>query len=655
MTVYAVSDGLARFNSIWAEYSYDQFGTGYVAEYDNIYETPPPTMVYVTDIPISDEFPSEGPAEQWAAEFVAYYDAAFYTSEQPRTYRSSPIVSTYTLGAQQIISLTSPSVITNNYKTRWKFRTSSVDRPLEYQNMMVKWHAYMLYVWNIGIYEYFMTSLQAAQGWLYEVEGTFRQNPYGTAEEHAYIGGFTNGDEWQIRFDGSGTAVLRGFPGGDWQGGIGAAIYADFDDDPFEIEADTWYILEYEAGEIEDPDGLGGYARFTLCLANGDEPGAGVAEVIYQRDPPTQTTMIYGDGEVISEGYLYAPGASLTDAPSSSIIIDGHSMFIIYIEDDEHLYFYSDTYDYTLLSGEVEWTIPGTGPDRVGIQGSAQLFSDPFTVDWDWVQVCVGEESIVYPGAATSGVTYTSEEPGATGVYVTTYPYQSGTLKLYDQGTLLRPGSDFVELEPANGTFRVYNSQDLSGSLRATYTRYGSGILLGTGGTVYRPPVILQYGWGTRFDGYNCTMACSAMALARHTNGGIITTPPQHRSNQDDQVGGTDLYDVAVAWSRGWDQAFAYTVSDWGALVQKLNEGRGVILQGDYGALPADKRFSSSYTGGHAIYLNEQFSNGYIWGADPLYKYPCVYTPEELIAYAHGMVINGETGRVSFGYTRVTT
>jgi len=115
------------------------------------------------------------------------------------------------------------------------------------------------------------------------------------------------------------------------------------------------------------------------------------------------------------------------------------------------------------------------------------------------------------------------------------------------------------------------------------------------------------------------------------------------------------VYDVQVAWSRGWDKIFTYEVSDWASLEQRLGEGRGVILQGLYGALPADKRFSSSFTGGHAIYLNEQFSNGYIWGADPLYKLPTLYSPEELSDYARALPIGGQTGRVSFGYTRVTT
>ena len=82
------------------------------------------------------------------------------------------------------------------------------------------------------------------------------------------------------------------------------------------------------------------------------------------------------------------------------------------------------------------------------------------------------------------------------------------------------------------------------------------------------------------------------------------------------------------------------------------NWGRGVILQGQYSALPASKRFSS-FTKGHAIYLNERFSNGNIWGIDPLYRHPVVYTEAELQAYAYGLPWVA-SGSASFGYTKKT-
>lgn len=456
-------------------------------------------------------------------------------------------------------------------------------------------------------------------------------------------------DSWSIQLEGNGNATL--IVRDDWGMEVGR--------DSFKIDSGAWYIIEYTADAREDPP-LNGYGKYTLCEADGDEMGAAVAEVIWDRPPPSRTSSIYGEGYVPEDGNLTSQGASFLSKPSNTLVIDGLEYSIYYVESDESLWFGSTEHEAELLTGqEVEWSIPGGGPISVSIEASCELWDDPMVVEFDWVSTCVGEEGFYYPGQTSEGaVTFMSDDENEdTGIYVTMYPYQANTLKLTSDGTLLRPRSDFVEIKPSEGTFRLFSSGDSSGTIRATYIRAGDEILSGSTGPsgVYRPPIIMQYGWGTRLDGYNCTMACSAMALARHTNGELITTPPQHRANQDDQLGGADLLDVQVAWQRGWDRVFNYTVADWQTLEARLNEGRGIIIQGLYGALPANKRFSSSFTGGHAIYLNEQFGNGTIWGADPLYKLPCLYTPDELITYAHSLAIGGEYGRVSFGYTRVTT
>jgi hypothetical protein len=454
-------------------------------------------------------------------------------------------------------------------------------------------------------------------------------------------------DRWSIRLEGNNDATL--IVTDDQNTEVGR--------DRFKIQAGAWYIIQYTAGERSDSDV--GYGKYTLCEADGDEMGDAVAEVVWDRPDPVKTTFTYGEGTILEEGRLYSEGATFQSAPSSTIIIGGLPYSILYSEGDEILWFYSSVNDISLVSGDVEWSIPGGGPETVGVEASCELWDDPMVVEFDWVSTCVGEEGYYYPGQTTDGaVTFVSDdEDEGTGTYVTMYPYQANTLKLTSDGTLLRPGSDFVEVTPSEGKFRIFDSGDWSGTIKATYIRAGDELLSGSTGPsgIYRPPIILQYGWGTRLDGYNCTMACSAMALARHTNGELITTPPQHRANQDDQIGGADLLDVQVAWERGWSHAFQYMVASWDDLVSKIDEGRGIILQGLYGALPPNKRFSTSFTGGHAIYLNERFANGNIWGADPLYKLPCLYTPAELIAYAHSLSIGGEYGRVSFGYTRITT
>jgi hypothetical protein len=242
--------------------------------------------------------------------------------------------------------------------------------------------------------------------------------------------------------------------------------------------------------------------------------------------------------------------------------------------------------------------------------------------------------------------------------YVTDYPYLAGSLRVWLDGAELRRNVDFVEVDPGDGTFRVMEGHDLSAHLTVEYLRRGS-VPDYSGGNVYRPAPQLQYGWGTRFDGYNCTMACSAMALDRHTlgqntayQGSPRNIPPNHRAYQDDQSEGTDVYDAATAWDRGWGETLQHVgTTSWADFVSKINEGRGAILQGIYGWMTQSKRFSS-YALGHAIYINEQFSNGNFWGIDPLYRYPVVYTSADLQGFAIGAV---SEDLVSAAFTRVTT
>jgi len=58
-------------------------------------------------------------------------------------------------------------------------------------------------------------------------------------------------------------------------------------------------------------------------------------------------------------------------------------------------------------------------------------------------------------------------------------------------------------------------------------------------------------------------------------------------------------------------------------------------------------------TKGHAIYINEQFSNGNFWGVDPLTRHPIVYTPAELQAYAEGLSFV-KSGYVSAAFTGIS-
>jgi len=283
-------------------------------------------------------------------------------------------------------------------------------------------------------------------------------------------------------------------------------------------------------------------------------------------------------------------------------------------------------------------------------------FEDETSIDAIWAMV---EEIGTGIGQITSEFPiFDSDDRTEAGLYVTRYPYRPGSLVVYFEGIRLRSGVDYIETDPSSGQFRILGDRDISSVLTVKYTREGT-VENATGGNVYRPGAVLQYGWGTPLDGYNCGMACSVMALDRHTLGGYTpwvgsprSTPPNHRGFQYDQTGGTDLFDIATAWANGWGETLQDVgVSTYAHFITRVEEGRGAILQGLYSLLPANKRFSS-FTGPHAIYINERFANGNFLGYDPLYRYPVLYTTDELGVYGGGLPYTG-LGNVSAAYTRI--
>jgi len=288
-----------------------------------------------------------------------------------------------------------------------------------------------------------------------------------------------------------------------------------------------------------------------------------------------------------------------------------------------------------------------------------QITGNNFEIDGIWVYGA-GTGEVGGTGTTTTDVPiYDNTENTQSSVYITRYPYVPGTLQLWLNGVRLVPGSDFIESEPQAGQFILNEPRDVSSSLLAQYERWGTSETTAySGGEVYRPAPVLQYGWGSALDGYNCTMAAGCTALDRHTLGQFTpftgsprATPPNMRGFQSDQVGGTSLFDLQDAWQNGWGQTLFVDYVSWAGFVDYIDSRRGAVVAGKYGNLPASKRFSDSFTGGHAIYINERFSNGNFWGIDPLYRYPVVYTPTELQDYAVSFI---SPGLVSAGFTKVT-
>ena len=109
----------------------------------------------------------------------------------------------------------------------------------------------------------------------------------------------------------------------------------------------------------------------------------------------------------------------------------------------------------------------------------------------------------------------------------------------------------------------------------------------------------------TQFDGgghagSNCTMASGAMLLALAT--GILTTGSRLRTMQNDQDGGTDLFDLATAVQQLHVSFHRRSLSPH-ELKQVLYAGAGAVIQGEYGVL-GDLRLQKNFFGGHAIYLD---------------------------------------------------
>lgn len=137
---------------------------------------------------------------------------------------------------------------------------------------------------------------------------------------------------------------------------------------------------------------------------------------------------------------------------------------------------------------------------------------------------------------------------------------------------------------------------------------------------MYRPLFRPQYPDPTTTqDWTNCTMASGAMLLDFHTQGNVQKWGGELRRLQSDQVGGTDIGDLKVAWYR-----LGFTLNDrrgrtWADVIVDLKSGRGVVLTGDYDVLLGRHSCQGTFNGNHAVYLNpNSFNTDGIVVGDPL-------------------------------------
>ena len=118
-----------------------------------------------------------------------------------------------------------------------------------------------------------------------------------------------------------------------------------------------------------------------------------------------------------------------------------------------------------------------------------------------------------------------------------------------------------------------------------------------------------DHGWS------NCTAVSAALAYAYQVQDKSGPQGGDMRHHQDDQSGGTDLYDMRTAWDRYGNQTLTIkTGAGWGAVKTAHNEGRAIVIQGE-GNVPG----SESFDGGHAcVIAPETHSDGRWLFGDPL-------------------------------------
>ena len=231
------------------------------------------------------------------------------------------------------------------------------------------------------------------------------------------------------------------------------------------------------------------------------------------------------------------------------------------------------------------------------------------------------------------------------------HSYIAGTVVAYDlNGNEIE--KTILETSPGLGTIEVC----LGVPARICYETYqanSGGVIISPGDSpIYRPAHVRQLGWGTELDGENCTMASACIALDRQTLGAKTSNPPEMRSYQNDQVGGTDLNDAKFAWSNGFNETLSvHWGTSWASFVSMIQGGRGGLLQGKYSQIHDEYSSQRSFDGGHAMYINEFSPDGYALVYDPLAGGPRWMPGDMLRDYAEAF----GGGACNVAYTRVTS
>lgn len=322
----------------------------------------------------------------------------------------------------------------------------------------------------------------------------------------------------------------------------------------------------------------------------------------------------------------------------------------------------------------------GAGPDsfKVGFNFYGNVVSSNPHIEVDFIRAF--GLRLGSPGTANSQNEAFNWDGG--NLYQTAYPYLIGTLRIWLDGVALRWGIDYIESDPDQGEFTLTSDfldmaqGGVADRLTVRYrrdvsypTQFKEGPNRGqssvgyTGGRVYRPARQRQMGWGTRYDGVNCTAASAAMCLDRDSEGSFSpssgtprATPPNIRSFSGvTAVEGLSMGNCVTAWDSGWGRDLNYYgLVSFGAFEDLVNEGRGSIVMGLYSIIQdfyPSYAYSRTFRGPHAMYVNEQFDDGSFLVYDPLANRVLVYSREQLRHYMQSWT---PQGLCNASFSRVT-
>lgn len=138
----------------------------------------------------------------------------------------------------------------------------------------------------------------------------------------------------------------------------------------------------------------------------------------------------------------------------------------------------------------------------------------------------------------------------------------------------------------------------------------------------YLPRFVYQLGDPTTgYDPFICTMSSGAMLLDYHTKGKIQVWGGQLLDKtgltHSQIIDGTNLFNLDKAWDY-YGQTLLIRRNGWNYVLEALNEGRSVLLQGDYDRFSPSISCQAGFTGNHAVYINKVISSTHALVGDPL-------------------------------------